>query len=372
MKQISNIQENEIWIFLSHSNDDYETVRRVRNVLEAMHTRPLMFFLKCLNDTDEIEDLIKREIAARTRFILCDSPNARKSNWVSKEIEYIKELHKPFEIVDITADINTIKTSLIRFLRKERLYISYARELTPVIDVISKRLSKYDFCTYFIDKYTLNSGEHFITTINSNIDAALNFGKFIPILSKESIQRSNNLCIYELKRALKHKFYNDSILPVYLDKESKFHFHNLIHPLNYIDLSDAPSPESARPDSKEIPIKYGNLKSDKGLQLIGNDVVNAILVRLQGWGNLETYAEQFRFGIGISKDIIEADNLAKLIVEHWECVNDGAYFNGPGMLIRLAGLFREGRVVPKDMDKAKQYYVEAYDSYGIAIPSAYL
>lgn len=76
------MKNKEIWIFLSHSNVDYDKVRKVRNMLEEQGLRPIMFFLKCLNDDDEIDDLIKREIDCRTRFILCDSPNARCSTWV--------------------------------------------------------------------------------------------------------------------------------------------------------------------------------------------------------------------------------------------------------------------------------------------------
>lgn len=63
--------QKEIWVFLSHSNEDYEKVRLVRNMLEEDGLRPIMFFLKCLNDEEEIDDLIKREIDCRTRCILC-------------------------------------------------------------------------------------------------------------------------------------------------------------------------------------------------------------------------------------------------------------------------------------------------------------
>lgn len=41
---------NGIWVFLSHSNKDYDKVRTVRNILEEHGFRPLMFFLKCLDD----------------------------------------------------------------------------------------------------------------------------------------------------------------------------------------------------------------------------------------------------------------------------------------------------------------------------------
>ena len=85
---------NEIRVFLSHSNKDYEKVRQVRNMLEEQSLRPLMFFLHYLNDEEEIDSLIKRKIDCRTRFIFCDSDNARKSHWVQKEVEYIKSQNR--------------------------------------------------------------------------------------------------------------------------------------------------------------------------------------------------------------------------------------------------------------------------------------
>ncbi len=78
------------WIFLSHSNKDFDQVRELRSILEEKEHHPLMFFLKCLSDEDEIDDLIRREIEVRSWFILCDSENARNSAWVQQEIEIIK------------------------------------------------------------------------------------------------------------------------------------------------------------------------------------------------------------------------------------------------------------------------------------------
>ncbi len=59
------IQDEEMWVFLSHSNKDFSKVRILRNLLEEEGYRPLMFFLQCLNDEDEIDELIKREIDCR-------------------------------------------------------------------------------------------------------------------------------------------------------------------------------------------------------------------------------------------------------------------------------------------------------------------
>ena len=103
-----NNNNNEIWVFLSHSNKDYEKVIKVRDLLEKNSFRPLMFFLKCLNDDDEIDELIKREIDSRGRFILCDSENSRNSYWVKREVEYIKSKQRVYQTIDIDASLDDI------------------------------------------------------------------------------------------------------------------------------------------------------------------------------------------------------------------------------------------------------------------------
>lgn len=44
------IEKKEIWIFLSHSSDDFNKVRKIRNYLEEKSYRPLMFYLKRKSD----------------------------------------------------------------------------------------------------------------------------------------------------------------------------------------------------------------------------------------------------------------------------------------------------------------------------------
>ena len=61
------------YIFLSHSHDDIDKVRKIRNHLEKDGFEPLCFYLKCLEDDSEIEDLIKREIDAREWFVFINS-----------------------------------------------------------------------------------------------------------------------------------------------------------------------------------------------------------------------------------------------------------------------------------------------------------
>ena len=122
----------------SHSNKDFEKIIKVRNKLEILRYKPLLFFLKCLEDDTEIFELIKREIKARDRFILCDSYNSRLSKWVQKEIDYIKSLHRPYEIIDLDAEDSVINECIERFDRRSSVYIwSTSDEIT---DQLSKML----------------------------------------------------------------------------------------------------------------------------------------------------------------------------------------------------------------------------------------
>lgn len=311
----------EIWIFLSHSNEDYEPVRRIRNILEEMNTRPLMFFLKCLNDNNEIEDLIKREIQARTRFILCDSENARKSNWVQKEITYISELHKSYDVINISASDDEIKSKLKEFFRKEHLYISYPRELMPAINVVAERLSKYDFATSFIDRFDSHRTP-FLKDFEDNISKAVERGHFIPLLSHHSTL-PGRFSQFELCLAIEHDFNGNAILPIYLDRVAKEYFKSKLGMYSSIDLSNHTTTNHIHLDSKDIPYCYGSLDNEESLRILGDDIVNSLLVRLQGWGNIRTYENQFRNGSGCDVDTFEADKLSQLLVEHSESVDHG-------------------------------------------------
>jgi hypothetical protein len=118
------IEDNSnAWVFVSHSNKDFEKIIKIRNKLEKLRYKPLLFFLKCLEDDAEVFELIKREIKARDRFILCDSPNSRSSKWVQKEIEFIKSLHRPYEIINLDAEESEINECIERFDRRSSVYI---------------------------------------------------------------------------------------------------------------------------------------------------------------------------------------------------------------------------------------------------------
>ncbi len=191
--------ENEIWVFLSHSNKDYEKVIKVRNLLEANSFRPLMFFLKCLNDDDEIDDLIKREIDSRGRFILCDSENARNSNWVQREIKYIKEKQRIYQTINIDDSEECIAKEILGFKKRSTVFISYAandREYCLQLGNILR--SDWDFS---VNEYEQNmAGTVYVDTIKKGIDYALNNGYVIFIITENFLK--SNYCISELEYTL--------------------------------------------------------------------------------------------------------------------------------------------------------------------------
>ncbi len=132
------MDSSNAWVFVSHSNKDFDRNVKVRNKLETLQYKPLLFFLKCLEDDKEIFDLIKREIKARDRFILCDSENSRASEWVQKEIEYIKSLNRPYEIIDLDANESAIDECIERFDRRSSVYIWSTSD--EIANQLSKRL----------------------------------------------------------------------------------------------------------------------------------------------------------------------------------------------------------------------------------------
>lgn len=134
------IINDNIWVFLSHSHNDYDKVIQVRNMLEKRKFKPLMFFLKCLENETEIDSLIKREIDCRFRFILCDSESAHASKWVQEEVRYIKEEKRRYcEKVNLdTMTMEEVNAQLQKFEQCSTITILYSKDredrLQPVID----------------------------------------------------------------------------------------------------------------------------------------------------------------------------------------------------------------------------------------------
>lgn len=105
-------------------------MRVIRDALEREGHNPLMFFLKCLEDeSSELPELLRREIEARTWFVLCDSPHSRSSRWVQEEVRMIESLEgKVFTVVDVTASPQEVVGSLLGISKRATVFISSSTE----------------------------------------------------------------------------------------------------------------------------------------------------------------------------------------------------------------------------------------------------
>lgn len=111
------------YFFVSHSHLDIEKVRIIRNIIEeTFFYEPILFFLKCLSDENEIQNLIRREINERIWFVYCDSENARKSEYVKKEREMVDSL------IVSKKRINVLNIELDKFNIWDEACYDYIRE----------------------------------------------------------------------------------------------------------------------------------------------------------------------------------------------------------------------------------------------------
>lgn len=177
---------DELWVFLSHSNQDFEQVRLLRNIMEEKGMRPLMFFLKCLDEEPEIFNLIKREIDVRSRFILCDSENAQKSEWVQKEVEYIKSKQRPFVTIDLNKP-ETFEKIVMELKRRAQIFISYRSKDSHIASRLATALQSRGF-NVFREKEDVPIGCQILETLDKEIDKACKNGYFLPIITPNYFQ----------------------------------------------------------------------------------------------------------------------------------------------------------------------------------------
>ena len=283
---------NEIWVFLSHSNKDYEKVRQVRNMLEEQKFRPLMFFLCCLDDDQEIDNLIKREIDRRTRFIYCESENSKESRWVQEEVKYIKSKDRIFETINLDLPMTEIKGQLDNFRKKANIFISYQRDDTELAKTIYNRLKKYEF-NVWIDIENIQTGSIFSEQIANAILNAVNNGYVITLLNSK-IFNEYSWTRKELILALQKGCHPEqSVIPVVQDKsileelgkDSEIGILKSFHPI------DSSVTELAE-------------RSDF--------IVDAIIQRLLPPGAVLSHAKNFRDGVNCNKDKYEAEKLFRL------------------------------------------------------------
>ncbi len=193
---MKNDDNEGAWIFLSHSHKDIEKVRFIRNEFEKLGHNPLMFFLKCLNDESELDDLIKREIIERNWFILCDSSSAKASKWVQEEVEMIKNLEgKVFKTISLEEDVKKQIENITQFSRRTGVFISSSIDDIKIVEKISHRLKEQEYNVFS----------------KNDINDVSRYGYFLILLNEDT--HNNKYVIEELTLATEN---NANIIPVFL------------------------------------------------------------------------------------------------------------------------------------------------------------
>lgn len=174
------------YIFLSHSHKDIEKVRDIRNALEANGFEPLCFYLKCLDDDSEVEDLIKREIDAREWFIFLNSENSRNSKWVLLEREYITKTNSKKIITIDLDDASAIHNALHKITHELRAFLAYSSKDAAIAKCIQQRLSEKDYLVYDLDK--ISCGADWAETIANMLAEVAESGVTIALITNDFLQ----------------------------------------------------------------------------------------------------------------------------------------------------------------------------------------
>lgn len=199
------------WIFISHSHQDIKLVRKIRNHLESLGFEPLLFYLKCLSDENEIEDLIKREIEEREWFIYAESANAQASKWVKTEREYIEKFTgKKIFTINLNNDLNEQLKMIEHIVRQMKVFISYSHQDSSLKQLIQNKLLAKDMLVYADEELLIASIPWFDNTFNHIVDASKNVF-FIALITENSIKCKHQQ--REIEVALKS---GGIIIPVYV------------------------------------------------------------------------------------------------------------------------------------------------------------
>jgi hypothetical protein len=203
------------WIFLSHSHKDLDKVRRIRDELEAQGHNPLMFFLKCLDDAAELDDLIRREIEARTWFILCGSANAKASRWVQEEIRIIKGLEgKVYEEIDLDAELETQVEGVTALSKRATVFISHASSDLEVAREIGAALRREDFAVFDPEK-DIRPGSSWLDASAGKIEEAAARGFVLILLSRSAM--GSVFVEWEVASAFKSRPVGGNIIPIAIE-----------------------------------------------------------------------------------------------------------------------------------------------------------
>ena len=227
------------YIFLSHSHEDIQKVRLIRNDLENAGFEPLCFYLKCMDEAndEELWSLIRREIDARDLFVLVDSENSRNSTWVQREQEYIRGTNKDKILTVDLEDPDAVYRTIQKIRRDYRVFLSYSYKDFPVARSIHKKLSDKDFLVFWTED--LRAGSHWAESMTSALTQASREGCVIVLISEDAMR--SQWVKQELMCAIKT---GDRIFPVLLgDVKLDLQFEFLLADKSLFHLSAEPSDE---------------------------------------------------------------------------------------------------------------------------------
>ncbi len=249
------MKKNGGWVFISHSHLDINLVRKIRNEFENRGFEPLLFYLKCLNDEDEIVDLIKREIDAREWFIYVESANSKTSKWVRSEREYIAGLNgKKIFTINLDQDIYS---QIERIARQLQIFVSYSNCDKDIAYNICRRLIEEEFLVLQADDIQID-GTPWENQITSMINSACYNGFVAVILTPKSVK--SEYVYQELEHAVKM---NGKIVPIYVDDVVlDERMNNLIGDLQGVHINQHPTNEELEQLVKSILHRIKFYKSD--------------------------------------------------------------------------------------------------------------
>ncbi len=331
----------EIWIFLSHSNKDFEKVRFIRNYLEEHSCRPLMFYLKCLSNDDEIDNLIKREIDCRTRFIICDSENSKESKWVQSEVAYIKSQLRSYDIIDLGKDEEEIKKHLDKIIKNTQIYLSYSRNDAELVRAVYSHIKKYDIRCYFDQECVEDSVRSFQDQLHQAIDLAKDFGFVVFFASEKSL--ASKWVIHELQYAVDR---GAKMLILLLDEYAKKHYKEM-----FLQAQDIPHNDWI--DRDQCCIRVRDLTSASNKEELMELAIEKIVDRAFSPWTVYTMAKNLLDGVDCEKDEEEANRLFSIAYRKSDELDGIGY---PGGTLFVARCMANGYGTKKDLNGALCYY----------------
>ncbi|MGO4882323.1 MAG: toll/interleukin-1 receptor domain-containing protein [Bryobacteraceae bacterium] len=233
------------WVFVSHSHKDLSKVREIRDALERLGHKPLLFYLKCLeDDSAELPDLLRREIEARNVFLLCDSEHSRLSKWVQDEKEIIRAMEgKIYEEVNLEEGIDEYLRTVTRLSRRATIFLSYSVRDSDVARRIADRLRQEEYQVF--DVQSIQAGGNFAAQISSAIDEAARRGFVLVLLSNSAAE--SRFVQQEVQYAFSIK---SAVVPVIVDDAPGVfaslpdHIGFMLSRLQYFDLTGRPFEEA--------------------------------------------------------------------------------------------------------------------------------